>query len=120
MRDLLLITKALGDETRLRALWAVRDQELCLCQLVELLNLSPPAVSKHMSALHQAGLVERRKEGRWHYFSLAGRDAPPAVRDALRWALREMEQAPSVKADAKALACVLRKDVKELCGCYSK
>jgi len=120
MRDLLLITKALSDETRVRALWALREQELCLCQLIDLLNLSPPTISKHMTQLHQAGLVLRRKEGRWHYFRLAGREAPPVVRKALRLVLDELEHDPTAQRHAQALEGVLQKDVKELCECYSK
>lgn len=120
MRDLLLITKALSDEARVRALWAVREQELCLCQLVEVLGLSPPTVSRHMTLLDQVGLVRRRKEGRWHYFRLAGREAPATVREALRWVVDALERDPATQRDVQALEAVLQKDVKELCGCYSK
>jgi len=45
--------------------------ELCACQIIEMLGLAPSTVSKHMSILRQAGLVETRKEGRWIYYRLA-------------------------------------------------
>ena len=53
MRDFLAVTKALADETRVRLLLALRDHELCLCQLVELVALASSTVSKHMSILRQ-------------------------------------------------------------------
>ena len=76
MRDLLAVTKALSDENRVRALGLLRDRELCLCQIVEVLALASSTVSKHMSVLHQARHVESRKEGRWAYFRLAEEDIP--------------------------------------------
>jgi len=118
MREFLAITKALGDESRLRALLLLRDGELCLCQIIDLLALAPSTVSKHMDLLLQAGLVQRRKQGRWHYFRLADRGAAPAARRALKWVLESLEDEPLVLGDAKRLCCVRRKDPAELSACY--
>lgn len=119
MRDYLAITKALSDQSRVRALVSLADGELCVCQVIELLSLSPATVSKHMTILLQAGLVERRKEGRWHYYRLAGRGAPAVVREALRWTLRSLQDEKIIARDAKAVCCVRGKDPKELAACYS-
>jgi ArsR family transcriptional regulator, arsenate/arsenite/antimonite-responsive transcriptional repressor len=72
MRDRLDVLKALADETRLRALCALRGGELCVCQLIALLELAPSTVSKHLSILRAARLVESRKEGRWIYSVVEG------------------------------------------------
>lgn len=118
MRDFLTIAKALGDESRVRALLAVKDGELCLCQLIDVLGLSPATVSKHMSLLYQAGLVDRRKEGKWHFYRLAGADASPAVRRALDWVVGELEREPSLRDDVRRIREVRRKDLEELSACY--
>lgn len=118
MKPFLAITKALSDETRVRALLALREGELCLCQVVDLLGMAPSTVSKHMDLLYQAGLVERQKKGRWHYFRLSGRDAAPAAHKALRWVLDALADEPMVKADAKQLCCVRKKDLDEVSACY--
>ena len=76
MKDCLNITKALADENRLRMLLALQDGELCVCQITELMGLAMSTVSKHLSILYQAGLVNARKEGRWMYYSLPGKGAP--------------------------------------------
>ena len=65
------ITKALADENRVRVLLALRKGELCVCQITELFGLAPSTVSKHLSILFQADLVESRKDGLWIYYSLA-------------------------------------------------
>ncbi|MCA9283706.1 MAG: winged helix-turn-helix transcriptional regulator [Phycisphaerales bacterium] len=119
MRSFLAITKALNDQTRLRTLLALRGGELCLCQLVELFGLAPSTVSKHVNILHEAGLVDRRKEGRWAYFKLAGREAPPAARRAIRWITDCLAGDAVVVGDETKLNCVMEQDLDELCECYS-
>ncbi len=61
--------RVLGDPARLRLLsmMAARE-ETCACDLVEPLGLSQPTVSHHLKVLHEAGLVEREKRGRWVYY----------------------------------------------------
>jgi len=119
MLDYLKITKALSDETRVRALMSLAGGELCLCQIIEVLGLSPSTVSKHMSVLQQARLVECRKDSRWHYYRLAGRDAPAIARQALRWTLKSLEGEKLIARDAKALCCIRETDRKELTACYN-
>jgi len=120
VQKFLTITKALSDETRVRALLALRGGELCLCQVIELLQLSPSTVSKHMDLLYQAGLVTRRKEGRWHYFALAGREGAPEARQALRWALEALADSPVAEADGRKLCGVRKMALQEVCTCYQE
>jgi len=118
MREFLAITKALSDRSRVRALLSVRDDELCLCQIIEVLSLSPATVSKHMNVLYHAGLVQRRKEGKWHYYRLADGGASRLVRRALEWVREELEQDPTVREDARRIRQVRRQDLEELSACY--
>ncbi|MNS09687.1 HTH-type transcriptional repressor AseR [compost metagenome] len=60
--------KALGDEVRLKLLHLVRDQEVCVCDLVTAMGMAQGTLSHHLSVLHQAGLVTARKQGRWNYY----------------------------------------------------
>ncbi len=114
----LSIARALGDPARVRVLRALAGGELCLCHCIALLGLSPSTVSKHLDVLHRAGLVRRRKAGRWCYFRLAGRDAPPMVRRALHWVGAALAAAPELRADRARLAHLRRADLRELAGCY--
>jgi DNA-binding transcriptional ArsR family regulator len=115
MKDLLNITKALADENRVRLLMALRDGELCVCQLTELMGLAMSTVSKHLSILYQAGLVDARKEGRWMHYSLPGKGAPPAPREAVAWVRRSLANSERVAEDARHLKQVLAMDLTELC-----
>ncbi len=120
MRDFLMIAKALADENRLRALCALRDRELCVCQIIELLGLAPSTVSKHMSILHQARLVESRKEGRWIHYRLAGENAPRAAREAIAWVCGSLAHSPGILRDARRLKPILKTDPEELCKRQSR
>ncbi len=115
MREVLDITKALADGNRLRVLMALRGGELCVCQIVELLQLAPSTTSKHMAILRQARLVESRKEGRWMYYRLPDRDAPRAVKDAVAWVRRHLAVSLQIVRDRKELERILRMDPEELC-----
>ena len=118
MRQFISITKALADENRVRALMFLRGGELCVCQIIEMLGLAPSTVSKHMSVLHQADLVESRKDGRWVYYSLAGRDASPCVRNAITWLADCLGQDSRILEDAARLKRVRRMSRDELCAHY--
>ena len=115
MRDVLEVTKALADGSRLRVLMALGGGELCVCQIVELLQLAPSTTSKHMAILRQARLVESRKEGRWMYYRLPDRDAPKTVKDAVAWVRRHLAQTPQIVRDKKELHRILSMDPEEIC-----
>lgn len=55
--------KAIGEPTRLKILRLLVEQELCVCDIEEVLQISQPRVSQHLKVLKQVGLVEERKEG---------------------------------------------------------
>jgi DNA-binding transcriptional ArsR family regulator len=116
MAQFLGVAAALADENRVRALLALRGGELCACQIIELLELAPSTVSKHLAILRRAGLVEARKEGRWMYYRLpAAAGAPEAVRRAIDWTLGALSKGERVRADVRRLCCIVKEDPGDLC-----
>jgi DNA-binding transcriptional ArsR family regulator len=115
MKDFLNITKALADENRLRILMALQDGEQCVCRITGLMGLAMSTVSKHLSILYQAGLVNARKEGRWMYYSLPGKETPTAAREAVAWVRRSLDGNERIAEDVKRMKKVLKMDVSELC-----
>lgn len=65
-----LLFKALGEPTRLKIMKFLFMQELCICELVAILDMSQPRISQHMKVLKQAGLVKERKVKQKSYFSI--------------------------------------------------
>lgn len=62
--------KALADETRLSIVRYLLEQELCVCEIMDLLKMSQPAVSHHLRILKQAGVVKDRRDGKWIYYAI--------------------------------------------------
>jgi ArsR family transcriptional regulator, arsenate/arsenite/antimonite-responsive transcriptional repressor len=120
MRDLMAVFKALADESRVRILLALGSGELCVCQIVELLELAPSTVSKHIAILRQARLVDGRKDGRWIFYRLADRDAPREAREIAALVSQLSTGNPQAQADAKRLKKIRTTDPEELCRKYHR
>jgi len=76
VRELVAIAKALCDPTRIRVMAALRNGELCVCELVDGLEISQSSLSSHLQICREVGVVTTRKESRWIYYSLSTRYAP--------------------------------------------
>ncbi len=108
----LSISKALADANRLRVLAAlIGRNELCVCQVTELLGLATATVSRHMSILRGADLVQSRKEGRWVYYRLSD-TFPVSLRG---WLEESLAGSPEIAADCAALSGILACDPEVLC-----
>ncbi len=109
------ITKALSDPSRVRILLALRRGELCVCQITELFGFAPSTISKHLSILHQARLIQSRKAERWVYYRLPDKSAPVAVREALSWVHKSLAKTSEAAADTKQLNDILKTDLAVIC-----
>lgn len=61
---------ALSEPLRIKVLEILRKQEMCVCDLCDILKVSQSKLSFHLKTLKLAGLVRTRQEGRWIYYSL--------------------------------------------------
>ena len=104
--------RAAGDPTRLRLLLLLRQAELTVSELIEIVGQSQPRVSRHLKLLGEAGLVERFKEGSWVFCRAADRGtgaqlgaaiaalADPAAQEADRSRLAHVREARAALAAA--------------------
>lgn len=68
--DVAVICKALGDSNRLQIVQMLSDGEKCGCKLLEAFEITQPTLSHHMKILCESGLVNDKKVGKWHHYSL--------------------------------------------------
>ncbi len=115
MREIMDVLKALADETRLRALYALRGGELCVCQLIALLDLAPSTVSKHLTILRAARLVESRKEGRWMYYRLSREFGSHATGKLLFLLFKDADKTARMADDRKKLKQICGENMEKLC-----
>jgi ArsR family transcriptional regulator len=108
VRQLIKAAKSLSDETRLRMLNLLLQRECCVCEVMQVLDISQTRASRNLGMLYDAGFLKQRKEGLWTYYSIdrssleghldlflqavrtALNDNPVAVRDLAR--LKESER----------------------------
>jgi len=106
MRLTLGVTKALSDIQRLRILMLLRSGELCVCQIIAVLGLAPSTVSKHLSILSAAGLVDFRKDGRWAYYRLPDVANGQFVQPLRDWLVKSLHDDRQIQSDWKKLSTV--------------
>ena len=110
MFEFMTVIKALTDENRVRILMALRDHEMCVCQVTAFLDLSPSTTSKHLSILRQARLIESRKKGKWVYYKLAGLSGSSVVRDALALVVHGTEHSPAILEDQRRTRHIMEQE----------
>jgi ArsR family transcriptional regulator len=115
VRDILDVLNAVSDESRLRALCALRGGELCACQIIALLELAPSTVSKHLSVLRAARLVDSRKAGRWMHYRLSREHRSPSTGKMLALLLDQLERTDRIAGDRKRLKKICAEGTEALC-----
>jgi ArsR family transcriptional regulator len=95
--------QALGDNTRLRLLNLMGDQELCVCYFVEILDQSQPKISRHLAYLRNAGIVSARRDGKWMHYRIV---MPPndSAAKVLQQVLQSLREEKSMQADRTKLS----------------
>ena len=98
-----LFFQALGDNTRLRLLNLMGDQEICVCYFVEILAQAQPKISRHLAYLRRAGIVEARREGKWMHYRIV---MPPNIgaSQVLRQTLAWLKEEKAMQADRGRLS----------------
>jgi ArsR family transcriptional regulator len=100
--------RAFSDRTRLRLLHLLLAGETCVCDLVAVLKMPQPTVSRHLAYLRNAGLVTARRQGLWMHYSLA-RSRNPFHQKLLECLACCFADVPEIQADAaRATKCAKR------------
>ncbi len=95
--------QALGDNTRLRLLNLMGDQEICVCYFVEILDQPQPKISRHLAYLRSAGIVAARREGKWMHYRIvmpSNIGAAQVLQQTLAW----LEGERAMQADRSRLS----------------
>jgi len=95
--------QALGDNTRLRLLNLMGDQEICVCYFVEILGQGQPKISRHLAYLRRAGIVAARRDGKWMHYRIV---MPPNIGAAqvLRQTFTWLREERAMQADRMRLS----------------
>jgi len=100
MKDVSRLLAALTNPTRLRLVRLLLREELCVCELVDALQVPQYKVSRHLAGLRRVGLVHARRNGRWMYYSIGRQVKLNALhRDLLKVMDIHLNGVPAVRKD---------------------
>jgi ArsR family transcriptional regulator len=105
--------QALGDNTRLRLLNLMGDQEICVCYFVEILDQPQPKISRHLAYLRNAGIVAARRDGKWMHYRIVmppNEGAAKVLLQILQW-LKEEKAMQADRARLTKACCTPEKFV---------
>lgn len=103
--DVDLKFRAFSDRTRLRILHVLLQGEMCVGDLVEILQLPQPRISRHLAYLRRAGLVNDRRSGLWKYYSLTAATSE-FHKNILTCLSKCFAEVPELQADEQRAATV--------------
>jgi len=103
MKDATQLLKLFSDETRMRILMLLAHRELCVCQLMGVLGVSQPLISRNLSLLSSAGLLDERREGKLVFYSVK-KNTTPMARKILELLKTELKGTPRFREDLRSLS----------------
>ena len=101
LREYEMVMKSVADPTRVRILKLLEAGEMCVCQVVAVLELSQSTISKHLFLMKMAGLVRERQEKKWVHYSLGGSEGIPYARKMLAMLKGWLNDDPVIERDRK-------------------
>lgn len=101
-----LILKLLGDKTRLTMVGLLKDNDCCVCEFVEVFQMSQPSISQHIRKLRDAGIVKERRSGQWIFYSLNKEsESFPLIMTILEHIPDQKEKLNCLEVEGKRIVC---------------
>ncbi len=105
MKEISRLLATLADPTRIRLLRLLHRQELCVCELMEAVQLPQYKVSRHLREMRQVGLVMATRSGRWMHYRISGAAMRSSLhQDLLKLLDVHLRDLPGAKRDDARLA----------------
>ncbi|MEV2415714.1 metalloregulator ArsR/SmtB family transcription factor [Paenibacillus larvae] len=100
------VLKLLGDKTRLTMIAILKQRECCVCEFLEVFEMSQPSISQHLRKLKDLGVVKEARRGQWIYYSLnAASDLYPVIEDILEHAPEQTGKIREIENRNPTLRC---------------
>ena len=111
MRDFIRVMKALSDPNRIKIIKMLQHKTMCVCEMQSALQVSQPAVSKHLKLLEDAGLVSSLKDGLWVNYHLTDGGGSPYAANILGNLKHWLEDDQQIAALLGKLPTIRREDI---------
>ena len=117
LKNIEKIIKALADKNRLRIVYLLNEkQDLCVCEITDIIGLSQPTISSHLRLLENAGLIESYKDGLWVNYNINNRSGLFS-RKLVEMICKDLKKDKQIISDLKELKAI---DRDKICRKTSK
>jgi DNA-binding transcriptional ArsR family regulator len=116
LRDYERVMKSVADPTRVRILKLLEKGEMCVCQVIAVLEFNQSTISKHLFLLKMAELVKERKEGKWVYYSRNSSTGSTYARKMLQSLRGWLNDDPVISKDRKRETIARKMGPVEICA----
>ncbi|MEH7299951.1 MULTISPECIES: ArsR/SmtB family transcription factor [Neobacillus] len=100
------VLKLLGDKTRLSIIAILKQRECCVCEFLEVFEMSQPSISQHLRKLKDAGMVKEERRGQWIYYSLNQQtDLYGMIEDILEHVPDQIDKIKQIEKNNPTLRC---------------
>ncbi|WP_227936729.1 ArsR/SmtB family transcription factor [Alkalihalobacillus deserti] len=100
------VLKLLGDKTRLAMMAMLSEDECCVCEFVELFEMSQSSVSQHVRKLRDVGLVEEKRKGQWIFYRVnPNHETYPLIEDLLQHVPSQKDKLKDLERRGLRVAC---------------
>ncbi|MDR7001858.1 ArsR family transcriptional regulator [Neobacillus niacini] len=100
------VLKLLGDKTRLTIVGILKQRECCVCEFLEVFDMSQPSISQHLRKLKDAGMVKEERRGQWIYYSLNQQsEMYGLIEDILEHVPDQIEKIKMIEKNNPTLQC---------------
>ena len=115
MRELIRIFKALSDGTRLRMLKLLQRRELCVCEIMQAMQISQTRASRNLGVLEDAGLITDKREGLWVHYSINRNEVNEYHQTIESMLSKWLENEQIILEDRKRLAKAVKVGKRNFC-----
>ena len=119
MREIVKAFKALSDETRLRILNLLLERECCVCEVMQVLDISQTRASRNLTILYDAGFLKLRRAGLWALYSIDKDNLKAYHVDLIEATRQSLEGNDTASQDEERLKHAQRLLPDSICGCKS-
>ena len=119
MKELVKVYKVLSDESRLRVLNLLQERECCVCEVMQVLDISQSKASRILSALYDVGILKLHKDGLWSLYSIDWDGMDANIKDIVDATTRAFEDNKVMNDDRERLSKAERVGtscVKKMCS----
>lgn len=108
-KEIVEILKGLANETRLKIVCLLIENELCVCELMEVLGMNQSCISNHIKILRSLGIIEAKREGKWIFYSIPKNKMDKSTYEIIQSIMKKLEKEKKLRREKTLINRLIQK-----------